>query len=109
MGFLFEVLLFGLVGFLMLGFICNLTFGVLCLCVFGFLLWVLMSLVLVCLGFLSGWVTFLIFKYFMVSTPDEVWEVNFEIFFWIDDFHQLKDMCKVPAVPGNWKEILKLI
>lgn len=40
----------------MLGFICNLTLGVSCVCVFGFLLWGLMSVVLVCLGFLSGWV-----------------------------------------------------
>lgn len=40
------------VGFLMLGFICNLTLGVLCVCL-GFLLWVLISLILVVWSFLN--------------------------------------------------------
>lgn len=38
-------------------------------------------------------------------------ELILNFFFLFDDFHQPKDMWKVPAVPvpENWKEILKLI
>lgn len=70
--------------------------------VLGVLLWVLMSLVLVYLGFFFYLVGF---NFWFLNTlclvpPNEAWGVNFENFFWFNDFHQLKDMWKVP---GNWK------
>lgn len=101
------------VGFLMLVFICILSLGVLCVCVcLGFCcgFWYLWFWFI--WGFCFTWLGFWFLSTLCLVPPNEAWGVDLEFFFfWFNDFHQLKDMWKVPAVlvPENWKEILKLV